>query len=210
MSLSLNEVEAMAKKATRGAGYPWGLAEEAGKAVRWLCAHGFDGCSHLARLLAIVDKSNLAQRLPDTSKTPWSAQDWLCPLASGACLTDDLAALSAGRRVVLGPVLSPLMLIPFAASASRAIGTGIQISCTEAVTGTDGEVVSNKGTWPTQTESIEIVCGSVHGPLATRCHRARPEKAAWDALAGFAARTYAPETAESRLKGAGAGLNDND
>ena len=40
MNLSLNEVEATAKKATRGAGYPWGLAEEAGKAVRWLCGAG--------------------------------------------------------------------------------------------------------------------------------------------------------------------------
>ena len=33
MSLSLNEVESTAKKAARGAGYPWGLAEEAAKAT---------------------------------------------------------------------------------------------------------------------------------------------------------------------------------
>ena len=33
MNLSLNEVDAMAKKAARGAGYSWGLAEEAGKAT---------------------------------------------------------------------------------------------------------------------------------------------------------------------------------
>ncbi|NND22495.1 MAG: DUF3726 domain-containing protein, partial [Silicimonas sp.] len=42
MSYSLNEVEATAKKAARGAGYPWGLAEEAAKATRWLCAHDID------------------------------------------------------------------------------------------------------------------------------------------------------------------------
>ena len=31
MSWSLGEIEGLAKKATRGAGYSWGLAEEAGR-----------------------------------------------------------------------------------------------------------------------------------------------------------------------------------
>lgn len=43
VKLSLGEVEALCKKAARGAGLPWGLAEEAGFAARWLSAHGFDG-----------------------------------------------------------------------------------------------------------------------------------------------------------------------
>lgn len=41
MSFALNEIEATAKRATRGAGYDWGLAEDASKAVRWLCARGW-------------------------------------------------------------------------------------------------------------------------------------------------------------------------
>ena len=41
MSYSLNEFEALALKAARGAGLPWGLAEEAGKAVRILSSFGF-------------------------------------------------------------------------------------------------------------------------------------------------------------------------
>ena len=35
MSHSLGEVEALARKAARGGGYSWGMAEEAGFAVRW-------------------------------------------------------------------------------------------------------------------------------------------------------------------------------
>ena len=34
MSFSLNEIEAMGRRAARGAGLHWGIAEEAGKAVR--------------------------------------------------------------------------------------------------------------------------------------------------------------------------------
>ena len=43
MTFSLNEIEAIGKRAARGAGLPWGLAEEAGKAARWLTARGLPG-----------------------------------------------------------------------------------------------------------------------------------------------------------------------
>ena len=36
MHASLNEIESLCKKAARGAGMSWGLAEEAGKAAKWL------------------------------------------------------------------------------------------------------------------------------------------------------------------------------
>ena len=40
--------------------------------------------------------------------------------------------------------------------------------------------------------------------------RADPDPNDWAALLAFAHRTYAPATEESRLRGAGAGLSDND
>ena len=46
MTWSLNELEAEVKKAIKGAGLSWGLAEEGSKAVRWLAAHGADRCRH--------------------------------------------------------------------------------------------------------------------------------------------------------------------
>ena len=66
MTLSLNEVQAQAFKAARGAGYAWGLAEEAGKATRWLCGHGLDGVALLVELL---------EAAPDPDQ---------CPLTQGA------------------------------------------------------------------------------------------------------------------------------
>jgi hypothetical protein len=51
MTFSLNEVEAMGKRAARGAGRDWGIAEEAGKAARWLTARGLPGPELLAELL---------------------------------------------------------------------------------------------------------------------------------------------------------------
>ena len=71
MSHSLNEIEALGKKAARGAGMPWGMAEEASKALRWLCAHGIDGMTHLARLLKRNDGMEHAQIAPQTLTGWW-------------------------------------------------------------------------------------------------------------------------------------------
>ena len=49
--VSSNEVDALAKKAAKGAGMPWGLAAEAGKATRWLADRGLPGPAVLADLL---------------------------------------------------------------------------------------------------------------------------------------------------------------
>ena len=48
MSYSLSEIEAMCLKATRGAGYDWGLAEEAGMAARLQSVAEALGCGFLA------------------------------------------------------------------------------------------------------------------------------------------------------------------
>jgi hypothetical protein len=40
--------------------------------------------------------------------------------------------------------------------------------------------------------------------------RAQVSPESWARLSGFAHRTFAPATEESRMRGAGAGLSDND
>ena len=50
---SLAEIDALSRKACRGAGYSWGLAEDAGKAVRWLTAYGLPGAETLSELLQV-------------------------------------------------------------------------------------------------------------------------------------------------------------
>ena len=51
-AVSLAEIDAMGRKAARGAGLPWGLAEEAGRAARHLAAWGLPGPEALAALVA--------------------------------------------------------------------------------------------------------------------------------------------------------------
>ena len=44
---SLSEIETTAKRASRGAGYSWGIAEEVGKSIRLSELFGFPAIKHL-------------------------------------------------------------------------------------------------------------------------------------------------------------------
>ncbi len=79
ITVSLNEIDAMARKAARGAGYAWGLAEEAGRAVRWLEARGLPGLAALLR--------HLERGAPNETS----------PLLAGATLSDRARAIGRGE-----------------------------------------------------------------------------------------------------------------
>ena len=44
---SLSEIETTVKRASRAAGYSWGIAEEVGKSIRLSELFGFPGIKHL-------------------------------------------------------------------------------------------------------------------------------------------------------------------
>lgn len=209
MIVSLNEVEARALKAARGAGLAWGLAEEAGAAARFLAARRVDWVASLAALLGaepmvsppIVDGAILR---------PADPQGWLCPIRTGAFLSDLGLADALVERV-----LHPLWLVPFVtrgAEGPRCLAwPGAILHLTEhAIAWTEGDAIGapyaaqvtiGAATTPT-------VPGSWHRPASGGVD---VDDAAWAALGRFEALTYVPESAATRLFGAGTGLlTDND
>ncbi len=217
MNRSLNEIESLARCAARGAGMSWGLAEEAGKAVRWLSAAGWPGGAALAALLAAEDGADAAALCPDLVGGRWRARGGLlCPIATGAALSDRAAALAMGGGVTLGPVARPILLVPFLAAAADATGArlrivwpGIAIACGGGET--RAAVDDPEALTAARAEEAAIGHGDAPG-AETIAHawRGDIDEATAHALSEFARRTYAPATPERRLSGAGAGLSDND
>jgi hypothetical protein len=205
---SLGEIEAMAKKAARGAGYSWGLADEAGAATRFLCAQGLPGCETLARLLDAGFAHPLPAHRPRSLAGPWRGDGPLCPLITGAALADDADRLLSDPLRIENIAL-PLFLLPFAAMASRQIALPVVIEADTASATAAGFTLALTGTFPASANlTLHIGEGPEHlPPLRTR---ATPTPQAWASLSAHAHRTYAPATDASRLKGAGAGLSDND
>ncbi|MBY6057778.1 DUF3726 domain-containing protein [Leisingera daeponensis] len=209
MSYALNEVEATAKRAARGAGYDWGLAEEAAKAARWLCAQGLDGAAVLAGVLDAGFAAGLPAHVPQDLQGDWLAQAPLCPLASGAALSDCAARLLQAP-LKAGPVFRPAMILPFAAMAARQIGVCVTVEGEGFQAVTDGIGLRCEGALPDTAAQLTIRAAGSLASANPNCTRAEPEEAAWAVLNRFAHKTYAPATEESRRLGAGAGLSDND
>lgn len=209
MSFSLNEIEAMAKRATRGAGYSWGLAEEAAKATRWLCAQGLDGASELATVLRRGFPDALERHVPKDVNGDWQGEDDLCPLMTGAALSDHAAALQTGS-ILIRNVAATALLLPFTANVARRLNTSLTVKFDDCVAATDGVVLYLPDSHLTQTGNVRVATGRGPGAPRPQATRATPDGESWRILTGFAHRTYAPATEESRRLGAGSGLSDNE
>ncbi len=212
MSFALNEIEATAKRAASGAGLSWGMAEEAAKAARWLCAQGIDGAAVLAAVLEQNGGKAAADLRPASLSGDWRTDGGtLCPLFAGASLSDCAARLATGR-ITLQAVSHPAMLLPFAAAAASQLGKAVTLEWEGCAAVTDGRSVSVSGDALLQacvSGASASLGGSLDAPLS-QAARATPGTAAWESLNRFAHRTFAPATEASRLAGAGAGLSDND
>jgi hypothetical protein len=217
MTWSLNELEAETKKAIRGAGLSWGLAEEGGKAVRWLAAHSVDPLPALADVLERHDRHEQIASAFDLTKTGrWQADAPICPIKLGVTLCDHADRLETSAFVA-GPVARPLLLAPFVATAARILGRPLQLE-------TDGRKITldergdPSGNLPMldTSDAVEIRCAMIAdrpstSPVKTAStHGTETDARSWQRIACFVHRTYVPASEHSRREGAGAGLIDND
>jgi hypothetical protein len=216
MFVSLNEIDVSVKRAMRGIGMSWGVAEEAGKAARFLCSRGAPGVDVLLPLLKAEDGLAAPNLAPLTAGGSWRPRGkFICPILAGAALTDDGAEIVRQRTMALKDVRAPLFVLPFLARLAReqrknvrATWAGASVTC-----GTDGSVAVSGALTGVTPIGIEIMFGagpSGDRPLSEKLEPVEVDDALWQELQAFAARTYVPASEQSRLKGAGAGLRDND
>ncbi|MCB2137208.1 MAG: DUF3726 domain-containing protein [Rhodobacteraceae bacterium] len=214
--LSLPEIDALCTKAARGAGYAWGVAEEAGFACRWLAERRLPGPDIVA---AYLDQH--AER-PWQNIAPANGRDWrrdgdgsLCPIAAGIAFADRASDLAA-----MGPISArfpavncPVLMLPFVWRVAFVSHQTLSVEATDwkvrlgpqslDVVGApadpgfsgDGDVVITA-----TPDQARQACLAEAGELSARALRI---------LERFSQQTYVPASALSRA-GAGAGESDND
>ncbi|MEM1046856.1 MAG: DUF3726 domain-containing protein [Pseudomonadota bacterium] len=213
--VSLAEIDAMGRKAARGAGFSWGLAEEAGRAARWLAAYRLPGPEALAAALTEIDGA-VRQYAPHIDGALWRSHAGpLCPVATGAALSDRADRIAEGAACALGPVLHPILVVPFLCRAAR------DISCMIAMEGNGIRLVATAEgpvAFDWRTLQAQARCRLTIGPgfeAFGEPLRPGPEArivsvSVWRVLDRFAQRTYVPATEASRQAGAGAGAGNRD
>ena len=213
---SIGEIRSLVFKAYRGIGRPWGLAEEAGFAAGWLARRGLPAAEIFLGVAQRFDGTSYAQCAPMDMDSAWTAPGGaLCPVIAGALLSDapDRSARPGG--LILHQVAAPLITLAFAESAARKTGSALSVEWgpNRAVCAPAGHrfEFDPASPWIDCADALSIAVtdhdGAAAGPNHTRL-------ACRDAdilgLEHFAHRTYVPESEQSRLGGAGAGLTDND
>jgi hypothetical protein len=213
--LTLSETESYLRKVARACGLDWGIAEEAGKAARWLAAFGLPGPETAHAHLQNLRGKPYADFAPDCSVEPWQAPGGLlCPIVTGAALADRSAQMLDGQVFRLGPTAYPLLLAAILGQAARFHDTAfaacwgdVQLNCL----GHDLQILGRREDL-LLPETGQVRCFRVADAIpeiraSTTAYAI--DKDVFDRIDALAFETYAPATAASRA-GAGAGLTDND
>ena len=191
VELSLNEVEMISRKSALGSGLALGVAEEVGRAARWLSARGYDGLAEAVRFLASSEHSS-------TDKAASIVQ-----------------ALFDLDRLLSGPAGQT---VPARGLSSLPLFYGL---CGEMANALHADVIIDAGDENFSTAGTPRLPGSVGcirmwmQPKAGTAHggERRPPpttQAVLIAAAALCAHTYVPASERSRARGAGAAKTDND
>ena len=213
--LTLAETEVYLRKAARACGLDWGVAEEAGKAARWLAAFALPGPETMLDHLQSLAGKDYRGFIPDCDLQPWQASGGiLCPIITGAALADRSALMLGGNPVRIGRLAWPLLLAPALGQAARHHHTaftvcwaGLRLDCYG-----DGITISGDRESLLLAEAPNVCC--------CREEPSQPQQRAstsayeidekiFGKIDALAFETYVPSSEESRA-GAGAGLTDND
>ena len=205
---SLNEAFSLCQKAARGAGMDWGVAEECGHAAKWILRNRLP-LFLLPRLL----ESRKSVSPPDPDSRPLRGAEnekALCPILSGALLSDEAELLVRQGGCRLDRTAWPILLAPFLAD----VGGGVELEWEGArVFLSAGKVLSTGDSDLLLTAEVDRVAIRFAGEApkgANAPDYPDPDDALWGRLGRLAARTLVPSDEESRKRGAGAGLTDND
>ena len=218
MKRSLNEIEQTCRKAARGSGLPWGVADDTGRAMRWLHTFQLDGVSGLIGLLERLDHQRPVDYAPVSLDGVWQGpRGILSPIMAGTALSDCMGLVQE-RNIEIREIACPILVAGYLGQTilnreqSVTVGwlsIGLSISRDRLIiSGDQGDLYADTAT--------RLTCGRIvfdHGRSGSRYPQAgdtRVDVRAWEKLEKRALLTCVKATETSRLSGAGAGLNDND
>ena len=118
---SFSEIETTVKRASRAAGYSWGIAEEVGKSIRLSELFGFPAIKHLNQYYQNKKKENFEEikLINEINKSDGSS---FCPIMLGVNFIDQVQNLEILKKCSVENLAYPLLLLPFLSRASEIIG----------------------------------------------------------------------------------------
>ena len=202
---SSSEIITVSKRATKAAGYSWGVAEEVGKNIDVLELIGIAGIQNLKSYLSdIKTKTPIG---PNGIKSQNKINnESLCPILTGVRLIDDFKNIEILKEINFYNVNFPLLMIPFISRLSFLIGKRVKIEIDEYMFkfNLDKYMFSDSDINSLILENAENVRITVFE------NEDSFSQEVWDELYALSTDTFVEENEKLKSTAAGAGLEDND
>ena len=199
---SLSEIDTTSKRASKAAGFSWGVAEEIGKAIRNLELFGLPGIKNLNLYLNKIEK-NHPEKVNKIEKENKNKE--LCPIYYGIAFLDQCKKLENLKTIKLHNINYPILILPFISKASEILGKKILVEFSKSsfLLNFNKSILSKN----LEKEVINLVDEASIEFLENKNSFSNQE---WKELYKLSEKTFVEETDSLKAKGAGAGLTDND
>ena len=201
---SLSEIETTAKRATRAAGFSWGISEEVGKSIRLLELFGLPGIKNLNKYYE-NNKNQKFKSLNLITKKNLSSPQSFCPIILGVSFLDQAKIIESLSKVQFTNVAYPIIFLSFLSRASEIIGKKIHMKFdkNEILLNLNVNIYSNfiNQDFPTIANNIDVEF------IENQDNFTESE---WHNLYKLSENTFVEESESLKQGGAGAGLTDND
>jgi len=201
---SLSEIDTTSKRASKAAGFSWGIAEEIGKSIRSLELFGLPGIINLNLYLKKI-KKNHPEKLNKIDKENKPQNKELCPIYCGVAFLDQCKQLENLVSIKFYNVNYPLLILPFISRASEILGKKIlvQFNNTSFLTNFDKSILSKN-----IDEKVNPLTNEISIEFLENKNSFSDQD--WKELYKLSEETFVEESDSLKQSGAGAGLTDND
>ena len=202
--ISLSEIETTVKRASKAAGYSWGVSEETGKSIRLLELFSLPGIKHLNEYFNEKNK-NKFENLNRISENNPSINNPYCPISLGVSFLDQINLLENLKKIEFKNVAYPIIFISFISRSSEVIGKKIYVKIDEKkiLLNLNVNISSNfiDQEFPKKADTIQV------NLLENEDNFNKHE---WNNLYKLSENTFVEESDRLKEGAAGAGLTDND
>ena len=200
---SFSEIDVVVKRASRGMGFDWGVAEEIGKNIKLLEMFGLPGFKNLNQYFKIY-KNKQFQKISLISQLN-NSKTYFCPINSGINFLDQVNMLIEKDEIIFENMAFPILIIPFISRSSEIIGKRIILTIDEKkfLLNFNQSIYSNY----LKNEILENAKNIKIKFIENKNNFSEKE---WNEIYKISEETFVEENEDLKESAAGAGLTDND
>jgi len=202
--ISFSEIETTTKRASKAAGFSWGVAEEIGKSIRSLELFGLPGILNLNQYLKKIKKKH-PTKITKIEKENKTDNKELCPIYLGVAFLDRCLELEKLKSLKFYNVNYPLLILPFISRSSEIMSKKIlvQYDNSSFLLNFDKSIFSKNIEKQAQSQAKVVSIEFVENKNSF-------SEQDWKELYKLSEETFVDESDSLKTKAAGAGLTDND